>query len=144
MAAIGFIAFGLFPPFTLAFITVGTTFAMGAVLSAIDIYMNEKEHVKKTVRYQEDVTKISKKHNQELRVAKHELQNVFQKMIDRYAFLEPDQHVPDDSQLHDISIEKVPTSLAKSHFSMWNNGNSERSSLPEMSHLNKSSASVKR
>ncbi|WP_115711498.1 hypothetical protein [Legionella sainthelensi] len=130
-AALGFILFELFPPLTLTLILVGTAVIIGGVLSAVDIYINEKEHAEKTIEYQGKVSKIKLEHNQQLQIAEQNLQ----KRINLDELLEPDKpeflSTLKNSKRKPLTPEKVAhalwlndkdaksTSIAKNKFALW-------------------------
>lgn len=130
-AVLGFIFFELFPPLTLALILVGAAVVMGGVLSAIDIYINEKEHAEKITQYHDKVSKIKLEHNQQLQIAEQDLQ----KRINLDELLEPDKpeflSTLKISKRKPLTPEKVAhalwlhdkdaktTSIAKNKFALW-------------------------
>ncbi|KTD09149.1 hypothetical protein Lgra_2384 [Legionella gratiana] len=113
-AALGFIFFEFFPPLTLALILVGTALVIGGILSAVDIYMNEKEHAEQTIHYHDTVSKIRLNHCHELQTAEQSLQ----KGIDLEAFLESDK--PEFLSTLKISKRKPLTSEKVAH-ALWLN-----------------------
>lgn len=130
-AALGFIFFELFHPVTLTLILVGAAVVIGGVLSAVDIYINEKEHAEKITQYHDNVSKIKLGHHQQLQIAEQNLQ----KRINLDELLEPEKpeflSAIKFSQRKPLTPEKVAyalwlndkdakaTSIAKNKFALW-------------------------
>ncbi|HBD7399179.1 hypothetical protein [Legionella longbeachae] len=130
-AALGFIFFELFPPLTLAIILVGAAVVIGGVLSAVDIYINEKEHAESIIQYHDKVSKIKLEQNQQLQMAEQNLQ----KSINFDELFEPDRpeflSIIKFSKRKPLTPEKVAhalwlndkdaktTSIAKNKFALW-------------------------